>query len=142
MECFPQDYLKPAMFMMEHIEFVGFKIYNIFPLINSLIPGHVRFDSTAIVYILFENYHGRVADCIHHGNLRQNQEEIWFKFFKTEMKCFHTEDEHKYGFHHMIETDGVSCSIILRDRKYEGQAIFVCLCYCVFICIIYPTTKY
>ena len=106
-ECFPQDYLKPAMYMMDHIEGVGFKIYNIFPLIQSLIPGNVKFDTTAIVFILFENHHGNVTDYVRHGNLKNYQLDIWSMFFKTEMKCFHIGNE----------------------------ASFLCLCYCVFICI-------
>ena len=123
------------MFMMEHIECVGLKIYNIFPLINSLIPGHVKFDTTATLFLLFKNHHGNVSDYVRHGNLKNYQLEIWSMFFKTELKCFHMGDDHKYIFHHMIETDGVSCSIILRHEKYKNQASFFCLCYCIFIYI-------
>ncbi len=38
------------------------------------------------------------------------------------MKCFHLErDNHAYEFHHMIETDGVSCSIILKRKAAAGK---------------------
>jgi len=127
--------------MMEHIECVGLKIYNIFPLINSLIPGHIKFDTIAILFILSENHHGNVSDYVSHGNLRNNQLEIWSKFFKTELKIFHVRDDHSYNFHYMIDTDGVSCSIILRHEKYKNQASFFCLYYCNLIYIsIIPLT--
>ena len=37
------------------------------------------------------------------------------------MKCFHCKkDKHNFTFHHMIETDGVSCSIILKRKDKVG----------------------
>ena len=42
--------------------------------------------------------------------------------FKTDMKCFHhVKDDHSYKFHHMIETDGVSCSIVLILKDKVGN---------------------
>ena len=51
-----------------------------------------------------------------------DQRKIWGVLFKTDMKCFHCKkDKHDYTFHHMIETDGVSCSIILKRKDKDGK---------------------
>ena len=39
------------------------------------------------------------------------------------MKCFHLKDNHDFTFHHMIETDGVSCSIILIRKDKAGKIV-------------------
>lgn len=41
-------------------------------------------------------------------------------FFRTERQCF---KKTKYTFHHMVETDGVSCSILLLKNEYIGKRI-------------------
>jgi hypothetical protein len=52
------------------------------------------------------------------------QSEVWKEFFKTHMKYFHcVEDKHDYTFHNMIETDGVSCSIILIRKDKAGTIV-------------------
>ena len=68
-------------------------------------------------------------------------------FFKTYLKQFHIgHDQHKYTFNNMIETDGVSCSIILILRKlkhtglrnvslvYIGLSVFIANLYLLKIC--------
>ena len=40
---------------------------------------------------------------------------IWKFFFRTERQCF---KKPKYTFHHMIETDGVSCSILMLRNDF------------------------
>jgi len=49
---------------------------------------------------------------------------VWGLFFKTDKKCFHrVQDNHDYTFHHQIETDGVSCSIILIRKDKAGKMV-------------------
>ena len=43
-------------------------------------------------------------------------------FFRLDKKCFHSEDDYNYHFHHMIETDGIGCSILLL-RDLEGKKL-------------------
>ncbi|RLN97234.1 hypothetical protein BBJ28_00007147 [Nothophytophthora sp. Chile5] len=58
------------------------------------------------------------------GNLKKMQSDVWGLFFKTDMKCFHrVENAHSYTFHHMIETDGVSCSIALIRKDKAGKIV-------------------
>ena len=43
-------------------------------------------------------------------------------FLRTERKCFL---KNWYSFHHMIETDGISCSILLLRKDKVGKRIIV-----------------
>ena len=73
--------------------------------------------------------------------------EVWSFFKKTYLKQFHIgHDQHNYTFNNMIETDGVSCSIILILRKlkhtgllkvslvYIGLSVFIANLYLLKIC--------
>ena len=123
-QCKPQDYLPLMVYMMKAVEATGNTFNNVFPLRSQLIPKHFRLDTTSLVYILFTNENGKRGEATLGGNLKKNQSELWGKFFKTDMKCFHrVEDSHDYTFHHMIETDGVSCSIILIRKDKAGMIV-------------------
>lgn len=99
--------------MMKHIEQEGFSINNVFPLRSDIIPKHITLDSTTIVNLLLRKDQGKKDDYLSKGNLKKRKSEIWGFFFRTQRKCFKREG---YSFHHMMETDGVSCSILLiRD---------------------------
>jgi hypothetical protein len=52
--------------------------------------------------------------------LKKYENEIWEFFFRTERQCF---KKPKYTFHHMIETDGVSCSILMLRNDLIGKRI-------------------
>jgi hypothetical protein len=107
------DYLPCMIYMMKHIEREGFNINNVFPLRSDVIPKHITLDSTTIVNLLLRKKQGKKDDYLSKGNLKKKKAEIWDFFFRTQRKCFKREG---YSFHHMIETDGVSCSILLiRD---------------------------
>ena len=54
------------------------------------------------------------------GNLKRNEDKIWKFFFRTERKMFHKKH---YEFHHMIETDGISCTLLLLRRDLIGKKL-------------------
>ena len=54
------------------------------------------------------------------GRLKKYEDKIWNFFFRTELACF---KKTKYTFHHMICTDGVSCSILLIRNDMIGKRI-------------------
>ena len=111
--CNQFDYLPCMIYMMKHIEQKEFSINNVFPLRSDIIPKHITLDSTTIVNLLLRKEQGKKDDYLSKGNLKKRKSEIWDFFFRTQRKCFKIEG---YSFHHMIETDGVSCSILLiRD---------------------------
>ena len=111
--CNQFDYLPCMIYMMKHIDQEGFSINNVFPSRSDVIPKHITLDSTTIVNLLLRKEQGKKYDYLSKGNLKKRKSEIWDFFFRTQRKCFKREG---YSFHHMIESDGVSCSILLiRD---------------------------
>jgi len=111
--CNQFDYLPCMIYMMKYIEQEGFSINNVFPLRSDIIPKHITLDSTTIVNLLLRKEQGKKEGYLTKGNLKKKKAEIWDFFFRTQRKCFKRDG---YSFHHMIETDGVSCSILLiRD---------------------------
>ena len=123
-KCTPQDYFPLMLYMMKSIEEKGYKVNNLFPLRNEIIPKHFRLDTVSLVYLLFTNENGKRSHYTLNGALKEKQSDVWEMFFKTNMKCFHKiEDKHSYTFHHQIETDGVSCSIILIRKDKVGKII-------------------
>jgi hypothetical protein len=76
------------------------------------------------VYLLFTNENGKRSHYTAKGALKEKQSDVWGFFFKTHMKCFHkVQDNHSYTFHHQIETDGVSCSILLIRKDKVGKIV-------------------
>lgn len=120
LQCCPQDYLIPMIHMMKEIESSEYSIYNVFPLRNEIIPKHIRIDTTTLVHVLMTKKQGNKNFYLTNGNLKKYQHAIWKFFFRTERRCFKKTD---YSFHHMISTDGVSCSIIFLRSDKVGKKI-------------------
>jgi hypothetical protein len=123
-QCNPQDYLHQMMYMMKAVEATGNTIYGVFPLRSQLIPKHFCLDTTSLIKLLFTNENGKRSHALSGGNLKEFESDWWGLFFKTDMKCFHLkQDNHDYIFHHMIKTDGLSCSIILIRKDRVGKNV-------------------
>ena len=123
-QCTPQDYLPLMVYMMKAVEELGCTIYNVFPLRSEIIPKHFRLDTVSLVYLLFTNENGKRSHYTEKGALKEKHSDVWGFFFKTHMKCFHrVQDNHSYTFHHQIETDGVSCSIVLIRKDKVGKIV-------------------
>ena len=96
-------------------------IYNVFPMRNDIIPKSIKIDTTTLVHLLITEKYGNKTFYTEKGMLKKLENNIWNFFFRTERKCFH----HKYyTFHHMIYTDGISCSIIMLRNDKVGKKIF------------------
>lgn len=117
LQCSPQDYLPCMLYMMKFVESQNETTYNLFPLRTELIPKYIRLDTTSLVYLLMtkDNKHkyGNKED-FKNGNTSKRADEIWSFFFRTEKRCFSKPDgnTNRHTFAHMIETDGVACSIL------------------------------
>jgi transposase len=120
LQCTPQDYLPCMIRMMKEVEKEGVMIYNVFPMRNYAIPHSIKLDTTTLVHLLFTDKQGIKQDYLTEGNLKKNEDKIWDFFFRTEKKCF---NKPKYSFHHMIETDGVSSSILMLRNDMIGKRI-------------------
>lgn len=88
---------------------------------SDIIPKYFRLDTTSLIHLLFTKKQGNKSFYLTNGNLVKYQEKIWNFFFKTNLKCFHSDDNYKYKFHCMIETDGVGVSILLIRKDLEGK---------------------
>lgn len=120
LQCNPQDYLPCMIRMMKEVEKDKVMIYNVFPMRNDIIPHSIKLDTTTLVHLLFTKKQGNKTDFLTKGNLKKYENEIWKFFFRTERQCF---KKPKYTFHHMIETDGVSCSILMLRNDLIGKRI-------------------
>jgi len=120
LQCNPQDYLPCMIRMMKEVEKDKVMIYNVFPMRNDIIPHSVKLDTTTLVHLLFTQKQGNKTDYLLEGNLKKYENEIWKFFFRTERQCF---KKPKYTFHHMIETNGVSCSILMLRNDLIGKRI-------------------
>ena len=69
------------LFMMVKIESYGDKINTVCPMRTSVIPKHIRIDTTTIVLLLFSDKQGNKRDYIKEGNLVKFQDKIWSFFF-------------------------------------------------------------
>ena len=98
------------MKMNETMEKTGKKISNFCPLRSSVIPKHITIDTTTLVHLLFTKENGAKSKMLGKGELSLKKDKIWGTFFNTEMKAFKSKD---YVFNHMVNTDGVSCSVLL-----------------------------
>ena len=120
LQCNPQDYLPCMIRMMKEVEKDKVMIYNVFPMRNDIIMKLIKLDTTTLVHLLFTQKQGNKTDYLLEGNLKKYEDKIWEFFFRTERQCF---KKPKYTFHHMIETNGVSCSILMLRNDLIGKRI-------------------
>ena len=119
-QCSPQDYLMSMIFIMKEIEEEKLSVQNVFPMRNEIVPKHIRLDTTTLVHLLMTKTQGKKSDYLFKGNLKLNEDKIWKFFFRTKRQCF---KKKWYSFHHMIETDGISCSILLLRTDKVGKRV-------------------
>jgi hypothetical protein len=120
LQCNPQDYLHCMIRMMKEVEKDKVMIYNVFPMRKDIIMKSIKLDTTTLVHLLFTQKQGNKTDYLLEGNLKKYENKIWEFFFRTERQCF---KKPKYTFHHMIETDGVSCSILMLRNDLIGKRL-------------------
>jgi len=118
--CSPMDYFPCMINMMKQVEKEEQTISNVFPMRSEVIPKHIRLDTTTLVHLLMTKKQGNKSDYLTKGNLKRKEDKIWEFFFRTERKMFHKK---YYEFHHMIETDGVSCSLLLLRKDLIGKKL-------------------
>jgi hypothetical protein len=118
--CNPFEYFPCMIDMMKQVEKEEQTISNVFPMRSEIIPKHIRLDTTTLVHLLMTKNQGIKSAYLTKGNLKRNENKIWKFFFRTERKMFYKKH---YEFHHMIETDGVSCSLLLLRKDLVGKKL-------------------
>ena len=119
--CHPQDYLRGMVSMMKQVESSGCSVMCCFPLRREVKPKYVPIDTTTLVHVLLTKEAGKKGDILTKGNLMANQARLWSIFFKTDKQLFHADAKFDYQFTHMIETDGVGCSVLLVRKDLIGR---------------------
>ena len=111
-QCNPLDYLLPMFRMMKAIEETECnwkpKLSNFLPTRHSLIPSHVRIDTTTLKNL---TKHGS-------SSTKEIQNTIWDEYFRTSRKCFRLKG---YRFNHSILTDGLSCCLLFIREDLFGK---------------------
>jgi hypothetical protein len=115
LQCDPQKYLPCMIRIMKEIENGGQKIYNIFPMRTSVTRHSVTLDTFSLVKLLEPD---RTKTTYYSEHISECADEIWGKFFSIEKRYFRKKG---YSFHHMIHTDGVSCSIHFIREDLKGK---------------------
>lgn len=111
----PMDYLKCMFNITKLTELYGGTCYNLFPTKVSMIPRHIKIDSTILVNILMK------CDKVYYKtNIIKENYNIWNKFFKLKLKIFRKKG---YKFNNSIITDGVSCSVLFVKEEYYKKMI-------------------
>ena len=111
LECSPQNYLSPMIYMSLKLEEQEKKLFQFCPLRKTLIPKYMTIDTKTLITMLFntkknETTQGKLLD-----NLNESKELIWNTLFN--MKKINTlMNSEKYTFNHMFLTDGVGCSLL------------------------------
>ena len=114
----PMNYVKGMLYMNEVLETGGwYKLFQPLPLRNNIIPKHIILDTAGLVS-LFCPENTKKADLL--KNITANQADIWNNFLNLKHPLF--KNTH-YQFHHQIQTDGISCSLLfirkdLQDKKW------------------------
>jgi transposase len=115
LKVYPEDYFKCMFKISKLIELYGGTLFNLFPQRTSVIPKHIKLDSTTIVNLLFECDKG-----YYKTNLVKENRNIWDKVLKLHLKVFRKKG---YLFNNSIITDGVSCSILFIKENFYGKQV-------------------
>ena len=122
LECSPQNYLSPMIYMSLKLEEQEKKLFQFCPLRKTLIPKYMTIDTKTLITMLFntkknETTQGKLLD-----NLNESKELIWNTLFN--MKKINTlMNSDKYIFNHMFSTDGVGCSLLFTRVELKDTPI-------------------
>lgn len=111
----PMDYFSCMFKLLKFTELCKGDKYNLFPLKNSVIPRHIKLDTTTIINLFME-----CDKSYYKNNIAKENTNIWEKFFKLNKKVFR---KRGYKFNDSIVTDGVSCCILFVKEKYYKKTI-------------------
>jgi hypothetical protein len=120
----PFDYLKGMLYMNAVLEMEEHKLFQPLPLRNNIIPKHIILDTACIISLFCptNNKNGtKKGDLL--KNVKESQYDVWNNLLNLQHKTF--KNKH-YQFHHQMQTDGISCSLLfirkdLKDKKWGSK---------------------
>ena len=116
----PFDYLKGMLYMNAVLEKEEHKLFQPLPLRNNIIPKHIILDTACIVNLF--SLEGKTKSELFKA-IKENQHDVWNNLLNLQHKTFKRKH---YQFHHQIQTDGISCSLLfirkdLKDKKWGSR---------------------
>ena len=120
LQCNPQDYFQGMLRITAYVETAGQRNCSVCPLRQSVIPKHITLDTATLIKLLYTKENGLKSKMLVKGELVRNQDSLWGIFFHTQKKMF---KKNNYKFHHLLHTDGVSCSIVMNRNKLQGKRV-------------------
>jgi len=116
----PFDYLKGMLYMNTVLEKEEHKLFQPLPLRNNIIPKHIIFDTACIVNLF--SLEGKTKTELFKA-IKENQYDVWNNLLNLQHKTFKSKH---YQFHHQLQTDGISCSLLfirkdLKDKKWGSR---------------------
>ena len=120
------EYLKGMLYMNTILEEQEHKLFQPLPLRNNIIPKHILLDTSTIISLFCpekdkDGNKSKKTELLHH--IKDNQFDVWNAFLNLKHKIFKNKN---YQFHHQIQTDGISCSLLfirkdLKDKKWGSK---------------------
>ena len=117
----PLDFLKGMLYMNKILEASNHKLFQPLPLRTDVIPKHIRLDTVCLIDLFLPE----LAKCSNSsfdkaGELKkkvnENKNGLWGALLNLNHPVFKRKH---HQFHHQIQTDGVSCSLLFVRK---GQA--------------------
>lgn len=122
LECNPQHYLFPLIYMSLKLEEQEKKLFQFCPLRKTLIPKYMTIDTKTIITMLFDTKKHKTTQGKLLDKLNENKEIIWNSLFDME-KINKLMNQNKYIFNHMFSTDGVGCSLVFIKSDMKDKDI-------------------
>ena len=121
LECSPQHYLYPMIFMSLILEQQQKKMFQFCPLRKTLIPRYMNIDTKTLITMLFDTKKNGTTQGKLLSELNDSKELIWNSLFDMK-KINKLMNPNKYTFNHMFSSDGVGCSLVFVriDAKAEN----------------------
>ena len=93
------------------------RLFNVLPLRTNIIGKHICLDTCGLIMTFMNKDTGKLLKTYKQGD---NQVNLWKKIFKLDKSVFR---KNLYKFHHMIRTDGISCSILFIRVDKDGKPL-------------------
>jgi len=122
LECNPQNYLYPLIYMSLTLEEKEKKLFQFCPLRKTLIPKYMTIDTKTLITMLFDTKKHKTTQGKLLDKLNENKDLIWNSLFNME-KINKLMNPNKYIFNHMFSTDGIGCSVVFIRTDLKDKPI-------------------
>lgn len=120
----PLDFLKGMLYMNKVLEASNHKLFQPLPLRTNVIPKHIRLDTVCLIDLFLP----KLAACNNRSfptrtrlmsAVNDNKNDLWGSLLNLKHPVFKRKH---HQFHHQIQTDGVSCSLLFVRKGQADRA--------------------